>query len=117
MVALADQNGKTYESKYGTYDTAEKFRFNENAGKLVEKKGYRELFDILIHENLWKLQQPPIKKMSLQDIERELGYRVQIIDPQPGKEEVDKEHKTKVDNTVQFFKDFFGMDLDAEDYY
>ena len=39
--------------------------------------GYRELFDILVHENLWKLKD--VKKMTVEDIEKELGYDIEII--------------------------------------
>lgn len=117
MVGLSDQNNKTYECKYGTYNPTDRFRFNDEAKKVVDKSGYRKLFDILIHDNLWKLQQPPVKKMSLKDIERELGYRVQIIDPQPEEKEVDEKHRKEVDDSINFFKELFGIDINPNNYY
>lgn len=116
MVGLADDNGKTYECKYGTYNKKEGFMFNEDTLPIVKKIGWRELVNILFHDDLWKVKQD-IKKMSLEDIEKALGYRVQIVDPQPEKKKVDDKHRKEVDKTVQFFKDFFGVDLDSEKYY
>ena len=77
MIGVADQNGKTYECKYGTYNKTDRFQFNSEASKIFDKQGYRELFDILVHENLWKLKD--VKKMTVEDIEKELGYDIEII--------------------------------------
>ena len=116
MIGLADENGREYECKYGTYNRNDRFRFNEEAGKIVDTKGYRGLFDILVHENLWKLKKDPVKEMSLAEIEKELGYRVRIVDPCPEKK-ISKKKKKEVDDTVKFFRDYLGVDLDPEDYY
>ena len=115
MVGLADQNGKVYECKYGTYSKEDGFRFNDSVLPICEEKGWREIVNILFHEDMWKLKQD-IKKMTMEDLEKELGYKVQIIDPQPEKKKVDDKHRKEVDKTVQFFKDFFGVDLDPEKY-
>ena len=117
MIGVADQNNETYESKYGTYNAKDRFRFNKEAAELVDKKGYRELFDKLVHENLWKLKTEPVKEMSLEDIEKELGYRVRITDPEPNKKVVSEQRRKEVDNTIKFLKHFLGIDLRAEDYY
>lgn len=77
MIGVADQNGKTYECKYGTYNKTDRFQFNSEASKIFDKQGYRGLFDILVHENLWKLKD--VKKMTVEDIEKELGYDIEII--------------------------------------
>lgn len=111
MIGLSDENDKTYECKYGTYNPIDRFRFNDEAKKIVEKNGYRKLFDILMHEDLWKLQKPDVKSMSIEDIEKELGYRVRIVDPQPEEEKIDEEHRKEIDDVVKFFKDLFGIDL------
>lgn len=117
MVGLADENGKEYECKYGTYSKENRFMFNDEAGEVFKNKGYRGLFDILVHEDLWKLKQEPVKEMSLQDIEKELGYRVRIIDPKPGKEVSEKRRK-EVDDTIDFLERMLGLGyINREDYY
>jgi len=117
MVGIADENGKTYESKYGTYSKEEGFKFNENIQPIV-KNGWREMVNILFHEDLWKIKKDPIKKMTLQDIEKELGYRVQIVDPEPKKKEVSPERKKEVDDTIDVFRRWLGLDaIDPDDYY
>lgn len=118
MVALADENGREYESLYGTYSKEDGFKFNESVEPIVEDKGYRELVNILFHENLWKLKKEPIKEMTLQELERELGYRVKIVDPEPKKKEVSPERKKQVDDTIDLFRRYFGVNgLNPEDYY
>ena len=117
MVGIADENGKTYESKYGIYSKEEGFKFNENIQPIV-KNGWREMVNILFHEDLWKIKKDPIKKMTLQDIEKELGYRVQIVDPEPKKKEVSPERKKEVDDTIDVFRRWLGLDaIDPDDYY
>lgn len=117
MVGLADQNGKEYECEYGTYSSADGFKFNESVNSIVEDKGWREIVNILFHDNLWKLKKDPVKRMTQDELEEILGYKVQIVDPQPDKEEIDEKHRKTVDDTVRFFKDFFNLDVDPEDYY
>ena len=117
MIGLADENGKTYECEYGTYSKESRFIFNDRAGEVFERDGYRELFDILVHEDLWKLKQEPIKKMTLAELEKELGYRVQIVDPEPEKKEVSEDKRKDVDNTIDVFRRMFGIELDPNDYY
>lgn len=117
MVGIADENGKTYESKYGTYSKEEGFKFNENIQPIV-KNGWREMVNILFHEDLWKIKKDPIKKMTLQEIEKELGYRVQIVDPEPKKKDVSPERKKEVDDTIDVFRRWLGLDaIDPDDYY
>ena len=116
MVAVADQNGRTYECKYGTYSKEDGFKFNEEVEVIVDDYGWREVVNILFHDNLWKLKTEPVKKMSLQDIEKELGYRVEIVDPNPENKLSDKEKK-KIDDTIDFLQRFLGIDIDPEDYY
>ena len=116
MIGVADENGKTYECKYGTYSKEKGFEFGDEY--LNKKCKVLAFINLLFHEDIWKLK-PEVKKMSLQDIEKELGYRVQIIDPEIGtKKEVSPERKKQVDDTVKFFNSLFGMDhIDPKDYY
>lgn len=120
MVGVADQNDKKYECKYGTYTHKDGFVFNESIGELVETIGWRGIVNMLFHENLWKLsvEEPkPIKpkEMTLEDIEKELGYRVQIVDPEPDKEEVSQDKKEEVNELVDLFNRLFGIDFRDED--
>ena len=85
MVGLADENNRTYECEYGTYNQKNGFVFNEKVEGILEDcgiEGVEAFFNKLLHEDMWKLEEEP-KKMSLEDIERELGYRVKIVDPEP----------------------------------
>lgn len=118
MVGVADDNGKTYESKYGTYSKEKGFEFYDDV--LDKKCKVLAFINLLFHEDIWKLKkEPEPKKMSLQDIERELGYRVRIVDPEisTGKE-VTPERKKEVDDSIDFLKRLFGLtNIDPEDYY
>ena len=116
MVAIADDNGRVYECEYGTYSRDDGFRFNENINPIIQHEGWRDLVNILFHENLWRLKKEPVKRMTLQEIERELGYRVRIVDTEPEKE-VSDERREEVDKTIEMFRKLFGIDIDPEEYY
>ena len=75
MVGVADHNNRTYESKYGTYNK-EGFRFNDEFRDLPAEK----IANILMHENCWslKVEKPKPKKMTKADIEKALGYEIEI---------------------------------------
>ena len=49
IVGLADDNGRKYECKYGTYSKEDGFIFNEDIGELVETIGWRGIINILFH--------------------------------------------------------------------
>ena len=87
-VALADQNGRTYVSKYGTYNKEKGFVINPSYIKFnsaLDSKhilfSYQKLLDGLFHDNCWslKIEKPKPKKMTKEEIEKELGYEVEII--------------------------------------
>lgn len=117
IVGLADNNSRKYECKYGTYSKEDGFIFNESIGELVETIGWRGIINMLFHEDMWKLVQekPKPKEMTLEDIEKELGYRVQIVDPEPDKEEVSQDKKEEVNELVDLFNRLFGIDFRDED--
>ena len=86
-IALADQNGRTYVSKYGTYNKDKGFVINPKYIKfqttLDSRKilmSYQELINGLLHENCWslKVEKPKPRKMTKADIEKELGYEIEI---------------------------------------
>lgn len=78
MVGVADQNGRTYESIYGTYNKKRGFILNNSALSLSKT----ELLHKITHENCWSLKQEKLKprKMTIQEINKALGYDVEIID-------------------------------------
>ena len=115
MVGLADENGKTYECEYGTYSKEDGFKFNENVRPII-KNGWRNLVNILFHDDLWKLKKEPVKEVTLEDIEKEFGCKVRIVDP-AAKKQLTPEQKEKIDKEIEFFKRFFGIELDPEEYY
>lgn len=113
MVGLADENGREYKCKYGTYSKEKGFCLNDYA---TRRCAIKTLLDELFHENLWSLVQPE-KEMTLKDIERELGYRIRIVDPEPEKKVISEKRKKEIDETVNMFRRMLGIDLDPEDYY
>lgn len=87
MVGLADQNGRTYESKYGTYNKEKKFVINpeyiEFQTTLDSRKilmSYQELINGLFHDDCWslKIEEPKPKVMTKEEIEKLLGYKIEI---------------------------------------
>lgn len=114
MIGLADQNGRKYECEYGTYSQEDGFMFNENIDAVIADKGWRGLIDILFHKDMWKLAKDEPKKMTLKDIEKELGYRVKIVDPEPDKPEVSSAKKKETNDVVDMFNRLFGINLRDE---
>lgn len=77
MVGVADQNDKTYVSKYGTYNKRIGFNFNNDVD--INCANSRVLINKLFHENCWSLKVES-KKMTKKQIEEKLGYKIDIID-------------------------------------
>lgn len=73
MVGVADQNKRTYESIYGSYNKERGFLLNEDSKRL----GLCELLDKLFHENCWSLKQEE-REMTKEEIEKALGYKIRI---------------------------------------
>lgn len=120
MVGLADENGREYECIYGTYTKEKGFMFNDSINHIVIEDGWRGFINILFHDNLWKLKQEPVKEVTLEDIEREFGCKVRIVDPAAKEEEyraLSQEEKDNINKEIAFFKKWFGIDIDPEEYY
>lgn len=120
MVGIADENGKTYECLYGEYNKEEGFKFNESIEPIIEDKGWREVVNILFHEDLWKLKQDPVKKMTLEELEKELGYKVKIVEEENLEKKEKKqsdEDKKEINEVCKLFNNLFGIDLDPKNYY
>jgi len=109
MVGVADQNGKTYECLYGTYNKEDGFKFNDSVVPIVDEFGWREIVNMLFHENLWKLKKDPVKQMTLEEVEKELGYKVEIV-----KDKKDEKKEDESDSLRELFSDLFGFDILAK---
>lgn len=76
MIGVADENGRTYKCKYGTYNREDGFEFNEEFDKLGSVE---DAFCVLVHCNIWSIVDNK-KKMTKEDIEKALGYKIEIIE-------------------------------------
>ena len=77
MIGVADEYGRTYECKYGTYNKKDGFVFTNPP---TEECQWTALINALFHEDIWKLKKEPIKKITLEEIEKKLGCKIVIID-------------------------------------
>lgn len=131
MVGLADSNDRTYECGFGTYNKEDGFKFTKKYQEILNDSQYlgedikpkvESIINELFQGNIWTLvKEPEPKKMTLADIEKELGYRVQVVDPEldkptDEKKELTEDEKEDIDETIQFFKDLFGIKLDPKKY-
>lgn len=122
MIGLSDQNGKTYISKYGTYNKKDGFIIKPQYIKFsYESKpedilfDYQELLNNLFHEDCWSLKvEKPKKRMTKEEIEKVLGYEIDIVSDENG---CDKQDKCNIDNNNEriqhpfdeLLKKFVGM--------
>lgn len=74
-VGIADNNNKTYESKYGTYSKADGFILSD----LAQTISREELLHNIMQEDCWHIKKEP-KKMTKAEIEKALGYEIEIED-------------------------------------
>lgn len=120
MIGLADENNREYECIYGTYSKEDGFKFNEAIKPIVDELGWRGFINVLFHEDLWRLKKVSVKEMTLKDIEKELGYRIRIVDPNEKEEEYNSlspERKAQIDKEIDFFRRLFGIEIDPKEYY
>lgn len=120
MIGLADENGREYESVYGTYTKEEGFKFNDAINPIIDDEGWRGFINLLFHENMWKLKKEDVKEMTLKDLERELGYKIRIVDPETKHkeyEELSSERKEEIQRELDFLNRLFGLNIDPEEYY
>lgn len=75
MIGVADQNGRTYESKFGTYNKSDGFSLKYP----YSDYSVTELLYDITHENVWSLkEEPKPKKMTKEEIEKALGYKIEL---------------------------------------
>ena len=77
MKALADQNGKTYTSVYGTYNKVGGFQITDK----YCKANYLDLTTYIndfFSKDCWKIKS--VKKMTKSEIEKALGCEIDIVD-------------------------------------
>ena len=125
MVGVADQNNKTYKSIYGTYNKEDGFKVADEWKEfLVSDDSEESIYNIetlihnLFHENVWQMVKDEPRKMTLAEIEKELGYRIQIADPEINdKKELTDKQKKDIDNTIDFFKKLFNVQIDPKNYH
>lgn len=120
MIGLADENGREYESVYGTYTKEEGFKFNDAINPIIDDEGWRGFINLLFHENMWKLKKEDVKEMTLKDLERELGYKIRIVDPETKHKEYEglsSERKEEIQRELDFLNRLFGLNIDPEEYY
>ena len=99
MIGIADENGRTYKSKFGSYNRDNGFQLNEFA----LNKNITDLLYELFHQDCWVLNKP--KKMTKQEIETVLGYEIDIVDNK--KNETSNKDITNKVNTI--FDDMFSF--------
>jgi len=109
MIGVADENGRTYKCKYGTYNREDGFEFNEEFDKLGSVE---DAFSVLVHCNLWSIVDDK-KKMTKEDIEKALGYKIEIVENNTEKEPAPTWNKSKTRKYTSFedfldglFKDY-----------
>lgn len=120
MIGLADENGREYESVYGTYTKEEGFKFNDAINPIIDDEGWRGFINLLFHENMWKLKKEDVKEMTLKDLERELGYKIRIVDPETKQKEYEalsSERKEEIQRELDFLNRLFGLNIDPQEYY
>lgn len=76
MVAVSDENGRTYISPYGTYSKEDGFDLRPSA--IRNLYDFEKLLYQLVHEDCWRLKVDK-KKMTKADIEKALGYEIDIV--------------------------------------
>lgn len=87
VVGLCEDNKRTYESVLGTYSKDTGFVLSE----LALSKDKTTLANRLFQINDWKLKKPEKKLMTLKEIEKALGYEIEIKE--------DKKTKTPVNDS------------------
>lgn len=65
MIAMADENGKTYECKYGTYNKEKGFTIDTNALFTIGKT--LDIVNKMLHEDIWTVKKEVVN-VTLEDV-------------------------------------------------
>jgi len=108
MVGVADDNTRTYESEYGSYNKAEGFKLNSYAEELPKEKLLYDFF----HNACWVLRKdvPKRKKMTQKEIEEELGYLIEIDDGEEENKSPDKDMQNYASDLNDLLRIIFGLE-------
>ena len=87
MIKYAKEDNIPYESSFGVYNPDKGFEINEYGEKCFKSDPNKFLTMLLNDETVWH-PQPETKKMTLEDIEKELGYKVELINKPVKKVEI-----------------------------
>ena len=111
VVGLCEDNNRTYESVLGTYSNETGFVLSKTALSLDKKI----LADRLFQLNDWHLkkEEPRRKRMTLDEIEKCLGYKVEIVEENNSEKlEQNNNDNKSTENTYNFedwlFEQLFG---------
>lgn len=100
MIATADENGRIYVSEYGTYSKENGFDLRPSI--IRNHYDVEDLLNKLLHEDCWRLKIDK-KKMTKADIEKALGYEIEIIG-----EDITGSTKIYHENFNEFLNELFG---------
>lgn len=78
MVALAEKDGKTYKSRDMFYNKEQGFHNKDNDEWPVSAWNIKNGLKRFVLNDGWEVVEP--KKMTIEDIKKELGYDFEIID-------------------------------------
>ena len=106
MIGIADENGRTYESKYGTYNKKEKFKLSDLPVSMTKE----ELLYNLFHEDCWSLKKNPIR-MTKKEIEEKLGYEIEINENESEENKKLEDNQNISENTQKSHKNVFTDDI------
>ena len=106
MIGIADENGRTYESKYGTYSKKDGFKLSDLSVSMTKE----ELLYNLFHEDCWSLKKNPIR-MTKKEIEEKLGYEIEINENESEENKKLEDKQNISENIQKSHKNVFTDDI------
>lgn len=106
MIGIADENGRTYESKYGTYSKKDGFKLSDLSVSMTKE----ELLYNLFHEDCWSLKKNPIR-MTKKEIEEKLGYEIEINENESEENKKLEDNQNISENIQKSHKNVFTDDI------
>lgn len=99
IIGYAKEDGLTYESSFGTYDKENGFKFNDYGKQCFESDPDKFVTMLFGDDTIWcvKAPEPKAKNMTLADIEKALGYKINIVDEDKEEKKVDRKAMTLFD--------------------